>query len=71
MTEQQEEIQEEMPGFPVEKTDSIKVDKGKTGKYSFAVKIYGDLNKEGEAMLEKIEQYITTLNVKYGGESNE
>lgn len=63
--------EEQTLGFPVEKTDSIQVDKGKTGKYSFAVKIYGDLEKDGDGMLDKVKQYITSLNSEYGGEKNE
>ena len=46
------------------KTDSIEVSKGMTGKYGFSVKVYGNLQEEGNKVFEQVKNFVDKLNAE-------
>lgn len=65
-------MEEQVTRIINEKTDSISINRGMTGKLGFSVKIYGNITREGDAMLKTVKEYVnkvnTHLNQKVGGE---
>lgn len=49
-----------------EKPDSITLSKSLSGKYTYSIKVYSDLTKEGhEEVIKRLEDVVADLNKKY------